>query len=244
MTVAPDFITPPGWLRLDLSDEIGAVALGATDKLLAPLPPEHRAQARGKVSAALRDAAQRARSAGAVTLVLPLDLDLSVTLPASFTVQPLPLPEDVDPLQAVAALTAGDSGFEPVEVAGAFALRSADAADEDDAERRAALTDLVTVDTEQTRAEIERWSTGAGSLRVRYIVGDPAVDGSWHLVVFRTDRSSDPESQQLADVLVKLFDLIMATVSFGGGETQSPHDPTQIDPTRNDPAPTGAGDNE
>ena len=239
-----DFVTPPGWVRLDLTGDIGQIALTVTDRLLAPLPPEHRAQARGKVSAALRDAALRARSAGAIQLVLPLDLDLSVTLPASFTVQPLPVPEGIDPLQAVAAMTVGDSGFEPVEDTGVFALRSADESTDDDAETRRALTELVTIDSRESRAEIDRWSTGAASRRVRSIVGDPETPGSWYLVVFMANRSADPQSQELADVLVRLFDLIMATVHFGpetdvaasaDSTTQTP------DNTEDQPGPSGPG---
>jgi hypothetical protein len=206
-----EFTTPPGWLRLDLRQDPTTGVLAATDELLAPLPPEHRARARGRVNAALREAALGARSAGAVQLVLPLDLDTKVTLPASFIIQPLPVPDDVDPLLAVAAITAGESGFAPVELPQIFALRSADEADEDDAARRAALAELVVEDSPEARAEIDRWSTGASSVRVRYIVGDPEVVGSWHLVVFLADRSSDPQAQELAEVLVKLFDLIMAT---------------------------------
>lgn len=235
------YLTPPGWLRLDLGGDVPAMALGATDRLLAPLPPEHRALARGRVSAALREAALRAKAAGAVQLVLPLDLDVSVTLPASFTVQPLPVPEGIDPLQAVAAMTAGDSGFAVVEEVGVFALRSADEAASDDAETRRVLEELVGWDSSEAQSEITRWSTGASSHRVRYIVGDPELPGSWYLVVFVANYSSDPQSQELADILVRLFDLIMATVHFGPepGATAGAQDtPPQTEPESSGPGQT------
>jgi hypothetical protein len=238
---AIEFTTPPGWIRIDTAVQGESASLDVTDRLLAPLPPEQRARARGRVNAAVREAVLRARSAGAVQLVLPLDLDLSVTLPASFTVQPLPVPEDVDPLQAVAAMTAGESGFDVVEGAGVFALRASDDSLSDDAETRRALDALVEIDAPESRVEIERWAHGSGTRRVRYIVGDPELPGSWYLVVFVAQTSADPQTQELAAVMVNLFDLIMATVRF---RTEPEAPPTvgathpQTEPGSSDPGQT------
>lgn len=236
--IAIEFTTPPGWLRIDTSAAGERAGLDVTDRLLAPLPPEQRARARGRVHAAIREAILRARSAGAVQLVLPLDLDLSITLPASFTVQPLPVPDDVDPLQAVAAMTAGESGFDVVEGSGVFALRASDDVRSDDAETRRALDHLVDFDAPESRVEIERWARGSGTRRVRYIVGDPELPGSWYLVVFVAQTSADPQAQELAAVLVSLFDLIMATVRFrtepaappSAGATHPQTEPGSSDP--------------
>lgn len=208
-----DFLIPPGWLRLELDGDLRSEVNGVVDRMVAALPFEHRAKARGPLVRGLSAAARDACAQGAIDLVLPMSASDGVTLPASFIITPFTPPDGVTGLQSIAAVAASDATAELRDLGGLAGLRTHDTVTVGDPALAGHVHALVTeVGEPGVERVAERLAAHAGQRRVRYLIGNPNRDGGLVLVFFVATMGADPESQRLCALLEELFDLIMASM--------------------------------
>jgi hypothetical protein len=208
---------PPGWRRIPLregAEETEKAARNAVSASLRTLPrdvPRDRLAAfRAESEGRLRRMAQQVRKQGGVDLYLPVESMRGIPVSASFVVSEgsLGAAAPVDPAQVVSYLAAGqasDGERTPATLDGAAALR------------------VEHVAAPEPAAEVQ-----ATTRRVDYIVSMPGQPDRWLIVAFSTlDQShhggqrgpgtqdgpgaQDGPGDQLAHLLVQLFDAMMAT---------------------------------
>jgi|GEM_PF-1167874 len=209
------FITPPGWLRLNLRGEPGPQAKRFAEVVMAGYPMDSSAAARASVVRSITELATSAKADGVLDLVLPVKVVDGSTANASFAVTAFDT-DALDPLDVISGIAAQDSTAELIEVADLVALRTV--AEE-------------AVDASAARAEIVAMARAAGgvdspagepepslpeltSRRVRYFIGHPDRPGDWIIAMVSVVQADNPSSRQFSDTMIELFDQVILTFRF------------------------------
>lgn len=200
-------VLPTGWRRIPVRHGTRPAIRGVVDEVLhrmaAGVSRDSLTPYRIELERRLSEMAKQARSAGGVDLYLPIEYTHGITITASFAVSQVTLPEppadlpgaeQADVAQFVAYLTSDDGDAVPVEVAGTRAARKESVAAADPAQQ-----------------------VGYGSRRVDYMVPIPGHSRGMLVVAFSTIGDGDPEGK-FAKLLVELFDAIMTTFRWAGGQ--------------------------
>ena len=194
-------VLPPGWERIparDGADDAIKAILDAKFRELPPdLPRDKLAPYRAEIEGRLRRAAAQARKNGAIDLYLPVELRNGLPVPASFVVSEgsIGTASMAEPGQIVSYLVTEGTDGTPVTVDGVPGARS-----------------------EQSAGPDPDQGIEYGSRRVDYAVPVPGEGSRWLLFAFSTLGAGDPDDQ-VARLLVQLFDAIMSTFRWATVET-------------------------
>lgn len=178
-------------------DEIVATAVG---RIPGDVPPDQVAQARIKLQGLLTHQLRSAQDQGGVDYYLPTDLMHGVQVNSSFVVSAI-IPDASAPDgmtgRVLTALIASTEGATPVDVGDTVWVRTASVVE--------TRPDELVTDTARAR-------------KVEYMTAVPGDERRWMIVSFTTFGDGDPEGE-LADLMVELFDAIMSTWRWQGGES-------------------------
>lgn len=209
-----EFVLPPGWVRIDLrvpyEDQVGSLL-----DLMVAQGGGARDDARPKLAASkqLLAVCARAKESQVLDLVLPTQRFDGRGLNCSFGIAPFPGVPNVDPLEAMASVASRDQSASLVEIEDLVALRTRG--------RRQKDADAFTDQVEELAAEVgaevlsaELRASEVWAETVRYMIGHPDRPDDWIVVDFHTTDGGTPESKEITDALVELFDAIMETMRF------------------------------
>jgi hypothetical protein len=183
-------VLPPGWIRVSLGGTMDAAVKDIADRMFAHLPRDAYPQRRREMEDMLRDMVRQARATNGIDLYLPVEEMHGLSVPASFVVGGAALPDRLDDLDTLGLLGALAADGRLVDIDGSSGVR-----------------------TERIQpAEPERGASAA-SRRVDYAFPIPGDTRRWLTVAFSTPGGGDP-TDQVADVLVELFDAMMATFEW------------------------------
>jgi hypothetical protein len=186
-------VLPPGWERIPVRNGADEAIKAILDQkfraLPEKLPRDKLISYRVEVEGRLRKAAAEARKKGAIDLYLPVEFRHGLPVAASFVVSEgsLGTGDSIDPAQIVSRLVSEAGNGTPVTLDGAAGAR-----------------------TEQAAAPDPSLGIEYGSRRVDYAVPVPGDPDRWLLFGFSTLGAGDPDDQ-VAKILVQLFDAIMST---------------------------------
>ena len=197
-------VLPPGWVQIPLDE--GSVP--AVRKLLdrafthvpADIPPDTVAILRRRLEGRLTATVAEARRTGGTELYVPTERMGGVLVPASFVVADVRPETEDDPVdeqdlvgRVLARLVAADDSARVIEIDGAPVVR-----------------------TESRSASDPERSLGvrAASRRVEYLLAVPGEAGRW-LAVSATILEAEDDDEDLAGLLVELFDAVMTTFRWG-----------------------------
>lgn len=181
-------VLPPGWSRVPLRRDTEKAIAKILDRSFEVLPRDKVASLRREMELRLRELAGQARENCGLDLYLPTERMGDVTVTASFVVAEMSFgsAERVDPGMLVVRLVADSEHTTAVELAGTAGTRNEHVA----------------------AADAER--VEHASRRVDYVLPVPADPARWLVVSFSTLGAGDP-TDEFADLLVELFDVIMTT---------------------------------
>jgi hypothetical protein len=191
-------VLPPGWeqipVRVGTDSAITAILDRKFRALPEKLPRDKLVPYRVEVEGRLRKAAGEARKKGAIDLYLPVEFRNGLPVPASFVV-------------AEGRLGTGDS-IDPAQIVSRLVSEAADGTVMN-------LDGVASARTELTGAPDPAQGIEYGSRRVDYAVPVPDDPDRWLLFGFSTVGAGDPDDQ-VAKMLVQLFDAIMTTFRWTG----------------------------
>lgn len=184
-------VLPPGWIRVSLGASVDAAVKDIADRMFARLPRDAYPQRRREMEDMLRDMVRQARATNGIDLYLPVEEMHEVSVPASFVVGGAALPDQLDDLDTLGLLGTLAADGRLVDVDGASGVR-----------------------TERIRPAAPDQGAGSpASRRVDYVFPIPGDTRRWLAVAFSTPGAGDP-TDQVADVLVELFDAMMSTFEW------------------------------
>ncbi|GAA1959670.1 hypothetical protein [Catenulispora subtropica] len=183
-------VLPPGWIRVSLGGTVDAAVKDIADRMFARLPRDAYLERRREMEDLLREMVRQARATNGIDLYLPVEEMHGVTVSASFVVGGAALPDELDDIDTLGLLgaMAADGGL--VEVDGSAGVR-----------------------TERIQPPAADQPGATASRRVDYVFPIPGDTRRWLTVAFSTPGGGDP-SDQVADVLVQLFDAMMCTFEW------------------------------
>lgn len=183
-------VLPPGWARIPLRRGTDKAIRNILDRALSGFPRDAVATVRRDLQVRLREMAEQARQGGGLDLYVPTERRHDVTLAASLVVSEISLvtAQQVDPHTVLARLLADSDSTQAVELDDTAGTRTEHVAPATDSEP----------DLKQ------------GSRRVDYVLPVPGDPERWLLTTFSTLGAGDP-GDELADLLVELFDAMMTT---------------------------------
>ncbi|GAA0610566.1 hypothetical protein GCM10009547_10740 [Sporichthya brevicatena] len=182
-------VLPPGWARLPLRSGTDDAIQRVLDESFRGHARDEAAPARRELQQRLREMADAARERSGLDLYLPTGPVHGVVVAASFIVSQVAfdtVSDTPDPEHVVSLLVADARASAAVTVDGAAGARS------------------VTIEPPQAEA------LDFGARRVDYVLPVPGDASQWIVVTFSTVGQGDP-ADELADLLVELFDAIMST---------------------------------
>lgn len=181
-------VLPPGWAKIPLRAGTDGVIASILDRTFAGHSRDEVAVPRRDLQLRLRDLAAAARQNNGLDLYLPTEQIHGFTLAASFVIAEVSFGavEPLDPSLLVAAL-ASDGDAKPVMVDGIAGSRA-----------------------ESTAAPDQAREIPFGARRVAYVLPVPGDPDRWVVVTLSTIGQGDPQDD-LADLVVELFDAIMST---------------------------------
>lgn len=185
-------VLPPGWSRIPLRRGTDKAITKILDQSFAQLPRDEVASLRRELEHRLRNLAGQARESCGLDLYVPTERMHDVTIAASFVVAEMSIvsAQSVDPSMLVARLVADGEYTSAVELAGIAGART---------------EHVAPMDPDQGVKHATR--------RVDYALPVPADSERWLVVSFTTLGAGDP-TDELADLLVELFDAIMTTLRW------------------------------
>lgn len=189
-------VLPPGWTRIPLRSGTDATIAAILDRASAGRSRDELATLRRELQVRLRALTAAARENNGLDLYLPIDQVHGFTVGASFVVAEVEF-GSVDPLDPalVVARLASSGDASAIVVDGVAGSRTESIAPPDSVR-----------------------DAPFGSRRVDYELPVPGDGDQWVLVSFSTVGQGDPRDD-LADLLVELFDAIMTTFRW---TTRSP----------------------
>jgi hypothetical protein len=203
-TTGYSVVLPPGWVQIPLDETAGPAVRRLLDRAFSEVPPgvppDTVASLRRRLEGHLTATVADARRTGGTELYVPTERLGGVLVPASFVVADVRpetdgAPDDEVELvgRVVARLVAADDSARVVEMDGAPAVRmeSRSASDPD-----------------------RSLGVRAASRRVEYLLAVPGEAGRW-LAVSATVLEAEDDDEDLAGLLVELFDAVMTTFRWG-----------------------------
>ena len=197
-------VLPPGWLQIPLDQRAAAAIRTLLDRAFTDVPPDvppdTAASLRRRLEGHLTATVAAARRSGGTELYVPTERMGGVLVPASFVVADIVPGTDGGPIddddlvgRVMARLVAADDSARVIEVDDAPAVR-----------------------TESRSAPDPDRSLGvrAASRRVGYVLAVPGERGRW-LAVTATVLEAEDDRDDLAGLLVELFDAVMTTFRWG-----------------------------
>lgn len=204
-----EYVLPDTWTALDLSEPLGAQIDQVTRRMFAGAPTEAE-HARRTVAAQMRSSLEQAKRNGALQFLLEVDAVGGVRSGTSLTLLPFPDDEE-DPMETLVAVASRTPGAVVLESGDLVALRTIETED---------ATRDVQGSVEETSLQVpelaEQDLSGLSVQRrtLTYYVGHPEHKQDWMVFIGQLMASTSPESQQIADFLVRMCDAIVSSVRF------------------------------
>lgn len=190
-------LLPPGWARLDLTDDVDAQVRRLLEAALRGRAPDDAAAFRRQLGAQMSASAQEAAARGVAVLYFPVAEEAGAPLPTSIAVAALTGDRLDDPLDLLVAMAARDSSGRAVDLDGAVALRTS------------RLTRSTALDSEEVPEEDRALVSALVRRQVQYIVGDPTDRGRWLTFTWVCVVPGDGSANEVADAAEELFDAMM-----------------------------------